>query len=191
MKSISASATTALESPSLGFAQLVAMEFSGSPIYLNSTAFDLPSAGTTYLAAQGLGRISPITDQPGQINGVELSLSGTSTAMISLALDSADIVQGTPLTIRNAIVSTSTFKVLDAPILWSGYLDTMSIQADGETRTISVTAESRMVDLMRGSPWYYTDADQRIVNANDASFSFVLDQIDKPVIWPARAYYLK
>ncbi|MEI6600261.1 MAG: hypothetical protein WCN21_07290, partial [Comamonadaceae bacterium] len=70
-----------------------------------------------------------------------------------------------------------------------GTLDTMAIGEDGNQATIRVTAESRAVDLLRGNPWTYSDADQRVVSSTDGAFKYVVDQVDKPVIWPAKAFF--
>ncbi len=159
--------------------------------YTPTTTTALTETGETYLGAYGLGQISAIADKPGEAAGITLELHGADAARISLALDDADIVQGTPCTIRTAIIDTATYTILDAPIEWVGKLDTMAIGEDGTSATIGVTAESAAVDLLRGNAWTFTDADQRIVNASDASFSYVLDQIDKPIIWPTKAFFYK
>jgi hypothetical protein len=98
-------------------------------------------------------------------------------------------VQGTPVTIYTAIMDTTTYQILDAPVEWVGTLDTMAIGEDGTAATIAVTAESRAVDLLRGTPQFYSDADQRVINPTDGAFAYVVDQIDKPIVWPAKAFF--
>lgn len=158
------------------------------PIALVYTPTD---PGITYKGAYGLGQISAVTDKPGEAQGITLELHGADAARISLALDDADIVQGTAVTVRTAIVDLSNYTILDAPIEWVGTLDTMSIGEDGQTASIAVTCESRAVDLLRGNPSFYSDADQRAINAADGSFQYVVDQIDKPLVWPSREYFYK
>ena len=191
MKSLSVPVLAALAGGSVAVATLIKLDFAGTPIYLNTSTWNLAFGGFTYLGAYGLGQISAIADKPGEVSGITLELHGADAARISLALDDADIVQGTPCTIRTAIIDTATYTILDAPVEWVGKLDTMAIGEDGASATIAVTAESGAVDLLRGNAWTFTDADQRIVNATDASFSYVLDQIDKPIIWPTKAFFYK
>jgi hypothetical protein len=112
-------------------------------------------------------------------------------AVVALALDEADVVQGTPVTIRTAVISADTYRVLAADVEWVGTLDTMAISEDGEQSVVRVSAESKAVDLLRGTPMYYSDSDQRSVNPTDGSFKYVVDQIDKPVVWPARGYFTR
>lgn len=170
--------------------QLVYLGFS-TPVALNTSTWDITWAGITYKGAYGLGQISAITDKPGEAQGLTLELAGGDTASIALALDDADQVQGTPVIIRSAVLDGTNYQVLDAPIEWLGSLDTMAIAEDGSSASIRVTAESAAVDLLRGTPFMYTDADQLTVSPTDRSFKYVVDQIDKPVIWPAKSWFYK
>ena len=85
----------------------------------------------------------------------------------------------------------SQFTILDAPIEWAGTLDTMAIAEDGTQASIRVSAESRAVDLLRGTPSTYSDSDQQAIYSGDLAFEYVVSQVDKPVIWPAREYFFQ
>lgn len=189
MKTFSGATTAALAGP-CAIVQLVKMGFA-TPIALNLSTWNLDWLGTTYQGAAGLGTISAIQDKPGEVQGLVLELAGGDSAKISLALDDADLVQGTSLDIRTAIIETTNYTIVDAPIEWVGTLDTMSIGEDGTTANIRVTAESRAVDLLRGNVSFYSDADQTKINPTDRSFKFVVDQIDKPVTWPAKTFFYR
>ena len=191
MKTLSAPTLAALAGKQVGIVQLVHLGFVGTPLALNMSTWDLTWLGVVYKGAYGLGTISAVQDKPGEIAGITLELAAGDSSIIALALDDADIVQGTPVTIRTAIIDLETYQVLDAPIDWVGSLDTMSIGEDGTQAAIRCTAESKAVDLLRGNPQFYADQDQRAIAPNDASFSYVVDQIDKPLIWPTRAFYYK
>lgn len=189
MRAFSSATVAALAGPSLGLVQLVYMGFSPTPIALNTSNYNFDFEGVQYRGAYGLGSVSPITDRPGEVQGITLELAGGDSARIALALDDADIVPGTLLLIRTAIINTDTLQILDAPVDFVGELDTMSLAEDGRQCVIRVTAESRAVNLLRGAPQFYNNTDQRTINAADGAFAYVVDQIDKPVIWPAREYF--
>ena len=191
MRTLSAPVLAALAGGSVAIATIIKLDFVSTTIALNTSTWNLAFGGTTYLGSYGLGQISAIADKPGEAAGITLELHGSDAARISLALDDADLVQGTPCTIRTAIIDTTTYQILDAPVEWVGYLDTMAIGEDGTSATIAVTAESRAVDLLRGNVWTFTDAEQRVVNAADGSFKYVVDQIDKPIVWPTKAFFYK
>ena len=188
MKTLAAPVLAALASGEVAIVQLILLDFAGTPVALNMSTWDLTWDGVIYKGAYGLGAISAVTDKPGEVQGITLQLMGEA-AMIALALDEADLVQGTRCTLRTAIIETANYTVLDAPIEWVGSLDTMAIGEDGQQASIHVTAESGAVDLLRGNPSYYNDADQRALNAADGAFKYVVDQIDKPLIWPAKSFF--
>ena len=191
MKALAAGVGAAIASGTIAITQFVHLAFPSGAIALNTSNLNLVFGGVTYRGAAGLGNISAVTDKPGEVQGITLEVFGDA-ATIGLALDGTDEVQGTVCTIRTAIFdlgSEDSLTELDAPIEWVGTLDTMSIGEDGQQCSIRVTAESRAVDLLRGTPWMYTNEEQHLVNATDDSFSFVVDQIDKPVVWPAKAFF--
>lgn len=168
-------------------AQLEPGEIASAYTLTTSVAINDPSI--TYKGAYGLGTVSAIADKPGEVAGLQFELAAGSSGVISLALDDADIVQGTAVTVRTAIIDMDTRQILDAPIEWTGTLDTMSIGEDGTQAVVRCTAESKAVDLLRGTPMVYGDADQRTINAADGSMRYIVDQIDKPVIWPQKAFF--
>ena len=191
MKTLSAPVLAALAGGSVALVQFVHMVFPGGVVALNSSNWDLVWSSVTYKGAYGLGSVSAITDKPGEVQGLSLQIMAGDDATIALALDSADRVQGAVVTIRTALVETTTYPVLDAPIDWVGKCDTMAISEDGATVVISVSAESGAVDLLRGNPSTYSDADQQALYAGDLAFEFVVNQADKPIVWPSREYFYK
>lgn len=188
MRSLSADTIAALNAPVVPLAQLVYMAFPVTPIALNTSNRDLVFDGITYKGAGALGAIVPIDDSPGEIKGLSFQLIGVDSGYIALALDDAGVVQGTPVTIRTAILNSS-YAIVDAPVEWSGKLDTMSIEEDGETCTISVSAESSAVDILRGGPLTYSDADQKSLYPGDRAFEFVILQALPPIVWPSKLWY--
>lgn len=188
MRSLSGGTITALSAPTVPLVQLVLMSFA-TPIALNTSNIPVTFGGVTYLGAGALGSITQVDDSPGEVKGIQFTLTGVSSAYISLALDDAAVVQGTPVTIRTAVLDAN-YAVSDAPIEWTGTLDTMSIQEDGDTCTIQVTAESTAVDLLKGSALTYSDADQQSLHPGDLAFQYVNSQSETPVVWPSRAWFI-
>lgn len=191
MKSYSSATLAALASGHVAIVRLVHLAFSSGAVALNISNWDLVWLGVTYKGAYGLGSVSQISDKPGEVQGITLQLSAGDPARIALALDEAHSVQGTVVTLRTAIIETTNYTIVDAPIDWVGQCDTMSISESGTTAEVGVTAESRAVDLLRGNPSTYSDADQQALFAGDRAFEYVVSQSDKPIIWPAREFYFK
>lgn len=190
MKTITPQAATALAQESVALAALLRFDFSTGSIFLNTSNWNLTWGGNIYAGAFGLGEVSAISDSAGEAKGMSFGLFGD-IATIALALDDADIVQGTPVEIRTAVIETVNYTIVDAPVEWTGKLDTMTITEDGARSFVSVTAESRAADLLRGKVSFYNDVDQRRIDPSDGSMRFVVDQIDKPVIWPTRQFFFR
>lgn len=189
MKALSPAVVTALNASELYLAQLVSMQFPSVRVALSTSTRDVVFGGVTYRGAAGLGTINQIDDSPGEVKGLQLEISGAPSEYLALALADATVVQGAALVIRQAILSVAG-QVLDAPIDWVGQLDTMSIEEDGETCTISVTAESSAVDLLRGNALTTSDSDQRFLFPGDLAFQYVIPQQNVPIVWPTKQYYI-
>ena len=191
MKILSASVLALLASASAGLAQLVRIQFSSGEVVLNTSTMDLVWSGVTYQGAYGLGSVSPVTDKPGEVQGITMTIDGGDSARIALALDDSNVVQGAVVTLRTALIDLTTGTVLDAPVDWTGKCDTMGIEEDGTSASVSVSVESAAVDLLRGTPSTYTDADQQALYTGDRAFEYVVSQVDQPVVWPSREYFFK
>ena len=71
-----------------------------------------------------------------------------------------------------------------APIeVFSGVMNTMSIEDAGETGTIVLDVESKLIRLERASNRRYTHENHIARHSGDTFFSFVADLQDKDVIW--------
>lgn len=194
MKSYSAAILAALAGGHAAIVQLVLFEFPSGDIALNTSNYNLTWDGRTYMAAYGLGSVSPIKDSPGEIQGVTFEMDAGSSDMVSLAFDGTDQVQDTPATIMTAIVDTADLtqlSVLTAAVDWTGLCDVMRYEEDGQAATISMTAESKAVDLLRGNPSYYSDGDQQAAFPGDRAFEYTVSQAGQRIVWPSREYFFQ
>jgi hypothetical protein len=191
VKTLDSTTLALIASGQLALAQMIRLDFTSGTVAWNSSNYQLTWGGVTYVGAAGLGTIQAINDAPGEIKGLQFTFSGVSANAVSLALDGADQWQGTPSSILTALVdiSVSPFVIRDAEIEWSGSGDTMTLTEDGDTCTVSATAESSAVDLLRGTPLTYTDADQQTLVPGDTAFQYVNQQAEQPIVWPDKAYW--
>lgn len=191
MRTLDAGVTTALAAGEVVLVTLVKLDFPSGVVALNASNYTLTFGGDEYQAANGLGRISPLSERPGDVPGIKLELLSFDSAYLSLALDAADEVQGSAVTLATAVLDPTTHQIIDAPTDWIGYADTMAIGEDGKTGAVAVSAESKAVDLLRGNPLVYNDADQQSLVDGDRYFEYVAQQADQPVVWPAREWFFK
>ena len=190
MISLSPSALQALSGSTVNVVQFLLLQFPSAIVALNSSNYDFDYLGFRYKGAYGMGGISEIQDSPGEIKGIQFTLNGGSADLISLALDEAKEWQGTPVMIRTAVLNDN-YEIVDAPTVWIGKGDVMSISEVDGTTTIQATAESSAVDFMRGDPLVYNHADQQVLFPGDLGFNLILSQVEKQVVWPAKSWFHK
>ena len=186
MRTLSAPVLTALAQPTVPLASLSDMALS-APFRVNTSSWQLTWGGNTYDGMGRAGRIEVIEDSVGELNGLRFQLSGVPSDLIALAL--AEPLQGKPISIYTAIFDRNNYQILDAVLEWAGLLDKPDIVEDGDTCTIQCTAEHVGLDLLRPSNVRYSNADQQALFPGDRGFEYVIDQDEKPIIWPARSFF--
>ena len=115
--------------------------------------------------------------------GTTLTFSGVPSNLVSYAL--TEEYQGHLCQIFWGIKSVS-----DVVEVFSGYMDKMTIQDDGESATIQLTVESRLITLERPNVRRYTQASHDAViategysNTTDTFFKWVTRLQDKQIPW--------
>jgi hypothetical protein len=91
--------------------------------------------------------------------------------MISTAL--SETRQGLPATIWLGTMDVSGTLIADPFILFSGLTDVPIVEDGAETCTVSISVESRLIDLERSRVRRYTPEDQHIDYPGDKGFDFV------------------
>lgn len=141
----------------------------------------LDHAGNTYTGAGDLLDLSEMRESSDiAAYGATLTLSGIPTDKISLAL--SEPYQGRKAAIRFGVISGST---IYSSVVFTGEMDQMNISMGPETATITLSVESRLVDLNRARTRRYTDADQRSRYALDRAFEFVTRIQEEKQEWEA------
>lgn len=106
---------------------------------------------------------------------ITINLSGIDGTIISLALNEP---------YQRRLCRVYFGAITTAPIeIFSGFMNTMSIEDSGETSNITLTVESKLVALDRSSNRRYTHENHIARNSGDTFFSFVADMQDKDVVW--------
>lgn len=126
--------------------------------------------------------VSPITETGDvQANGISVSLSGIPTALLSANLSSAR--QGLPGKVWIGALDANGAVIADPFLAFHGRLDVPEIDEQGETTTITVTYESRLIDLERARERRLTHEDQKLDYPDDMGFEFVNALQDKQISW--------
>lgn len=128
--------------------------------------------GNTYNGIGMIGGVSPIQESTAVVaNGISLNLTGIPSDMISVALQ--ERYRGRKVYLWLWLFDGSNALITSPVQLFAGRLNTMTIQDSGETATITIAAESRIVDLNRARERRFTDGDQKQLYPGDLGFEFV------------------
>lgn len=161
---------------------LVDMEFSSGSIYLWSGMGDLTYNSNTYLGAGDLLSIGAIQETAElTANGATITLGGIKQSLLTLARD--EPYQGRPLIIRLGAFDENGDLIASPVILFSGFMDIMTIADSGDTSTITVTVENKLIAFQRTAVRRYTAEDQKIEHPTDKGFEFVAKIQEKEIIW--------
>ena len=135
------------------------------------------------------------------VKGASISLSGIPSELLSLALSEpyqgriAKIYFGTFL--QGSILQESSYYILlqdgsrinledmsaNLNELFSGYMDQMNIEEAGDTATIEMMVENKLIDLERARVARFTSGYQKSVYPGDLGMDFIEDLQDKRISW--------
>lgn len=166
---------------------LVKAEFDSTPpedrnLYLWSGFGDLTFNGKNYLGVGNLLSISAVDESTDlTATGASIVLSGIQSPLLAIARD--EDYQGRPITIYLGALDDTGDLIASPTVLFSGFMDVMTISEAGETSTISVTAENKLIAFDRSYVRRYTAEDQKIDYPNDMGFEFVAKIADQEIIW--------
>ena len=180
-RSLSNDMTTQVSASELAPIILASLSFS-TPVHLWSGYGTITYNGTGYLGIGTLGTISPIEETTDlAARGISLQLSGVPTAMVSIAL--SENYQGRPCSVMFAAMASDGTLVSTPVTVFTGRMDVMSINDDGQNATIGMTAENKLVDFRRPRELRYTDEEQKSLFPSDKGLEFVNAIQEKQIYW--------
>lgn len=143
---------------------------------------DVSWDGYTWTGGGNLLNISPLEERGDvKAQGFTITLSGMPSALVSLAL--ASVRQGKPGKLWMGLFDSSDALIADPYQLRAGKLDISVIEDDGDSCTIAMQYEDRLIDLDRARERRYTTEDQAIDYAGDLGFEFVPKLQDMQIMW--------
>ncbi|CUH60230.1 hypothetical protein [Thalassobacter stenotrophicus] len=114
-------------------------------------------------------------------SGTTVSLSGVPMNLIGLAIEEAR--QGKPGRIWLAMLTPDREVIANPVQAFSGRLDVPEISEDGASCTITISYESRLIDLGTARSWRYTHESQQVLHPGDRGFEHVTSIQDKEITW--------
>lgn len=183
MRDISTLMKSLLDGSTLSVFFAVEMDLDSGSIFMWSGVGDLTFGGNTYAGVGTLvniGQIEEVSELSAR--GASITLNGIPSTMLSMAL--TEKYQGRKAFIRFGVITDSGAEVLE---VFSGFLDQMNINEGSETCSISVTIESKLIDLERPRVSRYNSATQKAIYPDDLGFDFVESLQDKQFTWGVKS----
>lgn len=161
---------------------LVQCAFDTGNLNLWSGIGDLTVSGVDYVGAGSLLSIGEIAETSElSANGITVTLSGVTSPLLSKARD--EDYQGRELKVLLGAMDAVNGVISNPVVVFSGFMDTMVINDGGETSTIQVTVENRLIEFERTRVRRYTAEDQKIDFPTDKGLEFVAEMEEKEIVW--------
>ena len=160
----------------------VKAEFDSGDVRVWSGVDDLTINSETYTGAGDLLAIGEIEEDIDlSSKGISISLSGMDTTVLNIAL--TESYQNRFVTIFLGYVMGGTNEVAGVVTLFKGRITTLTVNDNPAGATISIDAESRLIDLERPSNLRYTKESQNFLHSGDTGFNRIASIQDKEIIW--------
>ena len=129
------------------------------------------TGGGNFIGIEGLEEVADLSAK-----AVTLSLSGIPASVVSLALQE-------PYQRRRVRILWGVRSVSDVVEVFSGSLNQMVIEDSAESGTISVTVDSKLVELERASNRRYTSESHKTRHSGDTFFDYVSQIQDAEIVF--------
>lgn len=157
-------------------------EFSTGTLYLWSGYGDLVWNGDTYTGAGTFLGVSAIEEtSETKAMGASVSLSGVSLTALSIVLQTVRI--GNVGSLYFACLDDANALVGEPTLLFQGTADVPSINDSGDSCDISLSYESKLIELTRAKGKRFTDAAQQGLYPGDLGFAYVNWLQSRDIVW--------
>jgi hypothetical protein len=159
-------------------------EFLSGTVYLWTGIGDFVWDGHTWIGAGNLLAMSEIRQSSNvQADGIRVQLNGISPTLMSLAIGQAR--QGRPGSVYLALLNAAgQLSIGTQPqLIFRGRLDVPEVNYSGDSASITITYESRLVDMRRARERRWTHEDQQIDHPGDRGFEYVASLQDQVLEW--------
>jgi len=154
----------------------VEMQFDSETLRFWTGYGEVTLEGNTYIGTGDIMAVQLVEESSDlSAKSATITMQGITSEIIALAL--AEPYQGRLCRILFGIQGQTPIEI------FGGFMDVMTIEDSPETSVISLTVESRLVELERVKPLRYTDESHKSRNSGDSFFSYIASLTDKDVVW--------
>ncbi len=162
---------TALAASELFPAIFIEATFNSGTVYLWTGSQPIEWNSQTWQGVGDLGSVSVIDEGTNvEAKGITLTLSGFNSDLLADVWGEFNL--GSPVIVRLGLFNDGV--LIDNPIVsWAGRMDLPAITISGETATIELNCESRLIEMNVPVDRRYTAEDQQREWPGDLGFQFV------------------
>jgi hypothetical protein len=170
-----------LSNDNQNIAYAVDLEFDSGELNLWTGVGDFTSGSKTYTGAGELLTISNIeeTNELASTN-LTISISGLNSDIVPYA--TTEDYQNRPITLKLFFFHAGTTEEINSMILFKGRMDTLTVN-DGDSFSVVITAENKLIDLTRPKNLYYTPETQEFLHSGDKGLEFVPKIQEQNINW--------
>jgi hypothetical protein len=173
---------TAISSQNIRPALFVEAHFLDGPAYVWSGVGRIDWNGHSWQGLGTLGGISTIEEGSNiQARGITLTLSGIDVSILSEIM--LDFQQGLPCLVYLGMFDSGGSLIADPVTAWAGRMDQPMIEMDGQTATLTITCENRLVEMNVAVDKRYTNEQQQLDFPGDRGMEFVASIAEVTVFW--------
>jgi hypothetical protein len=179
---LSSGQLAAIQSTNLRPALFVEAHFVNGPIYVWTGRGSIVWGGHTWLGVGSLGSVSTIEEGASiDAKGITITLSGIDSTLLADIMTEFQV--GLPVLVRLGFFD-ETLSLIDDPVIsWAGRMDQPTVDVDGQTCTISINCENRLVEMNVAVDRRYTNEDQQLDFPGDRGMEFVSSIQDVTIYW--------
>ena len=181
-RNLSTDYTNALDDAVIYPAVLVDLGFPAQTFYYWTGYGDLTWNGNTY---QGLGHLASVSEinEKGTVEaeGITLGLNGIEPSLLAAFL--RDAQQGQTVSVHLALLDDDGVLIDVAEDAFSGLFDVPTIVKGNPESNISLSVESRLIELQKSKERRYTNEDQKELFPGDESLRWVAGLQEKEITW--------
>jgi hypothetical protein len=178
---MSSAMLAAIQSTDLQPALFIELSFNGATVYIWTGNGSISWNSQSWSGLGSLMSIAVAEDGATvQARGITITVSGLDATLLPDCL--SDFQLGLPAIVYLGFFSGGS--LISSPITtWSGRMDQPTIDVSGETATIAINCESRLLDMNIPVDRRYTQQDQQMTWPGDLGFQFVDSIQEFTIAW--------
>lgn len=188
MKSLTTGMTNLFAGEHAGTVAFVELQFTSGTHRYCTAGQTISWNGYDWVGVGAIASIEPVKESEGiQATGLQMTLSGVPTSLISLALGEA--VQGKTARMWVAGISAAGAVVADPVLEFQGRVDTLFVSDSQSSCSIGINVESRMADFQRPNTRRFNAATHEADYPGDKFFSHIVAMTEAEIVWPAKSFF--